>query len=85
MVACIKHDIGDNDLDDLDCHLECELHAGLGEHCEAAQDPGPGDVLKLCEVLLAPDDGDQVPGHQRHREQQGTEKHRPGNMLDDPY
>ena len=80
MVACIKHGDGVIYLDDPVCHLECELHAGLGEHSEAAQDPGPGDVLKLCEVLLAPDDGDQVPGHQGHREQQGAEKHGPGTL-----
>ena len=58
--------------------LQCELHAGLGEHGEAAEHAGPGDVLKLGEVLLPPDDGDQVPGDQGHGEQQRTKQHRPG-------
>ena len=35
------------------CDLEGELHGGLGEDGEGAEDPGPGHGLELHEVLLA--------------------------------
>ena len=38
--------------------LQGELHTGLGQHSQAAQHPGAGNVLKLSEVLLPPTDGD---------------------------
>ena len=78
LVGVVDHVIVAVPGDHHDGGLECELHAGLGEHGEAAEHAGPGDVLKLGEVLLAPDNGDQVPGDQRHGEQERTKEYRPG-------
>ena len=33
--------------------LQHHLHRTLGQHAQAVQDPGPGDVLELHEVALA--------------------------------
>ena len=57
--------------------VACRVHTGLGQHSEAAQHTGAGNVLKLSEVLLSFADGDQVPGDQGDGEQEGTKKHRP--------
>ena len=78
LVGVVDHVIVTVPGDHHDGGLQCELHAGLGEHGEAAEHTGSGNVLKLGEVLLPPDDGDQVPGDQRHGEQQRAEQHRPG-------
>ena len=82
LVGVVEHVIVAVPGDHHDGGLQSELHAGLGQHRQAAQHAGAGDVLKLCEGLLPPADGDQVPGDQGDGEQEGTKKHRPEGHYD---
>ena len=67
--------------DGQDGDLQAELHGGLGEDGQRAEDPGPGQCLELVEPLLPLADVDEVPHHQAEGEQDGPEEEDPEAEL----